>query len=421
MSLQGVVAYAQELPSERTCPEWSFEAISERSRPTHGWSEMKRHIAIFVQPFPVLINPLLSIVSTLVGRGYRVSAITTERFRKEFIELGAEVIAFPFSENLYEDSSKTLELVSPHFDVEPPALILHDPYSLAAMVMADRCGVPSIRATPQLAFDDRNIKDPKVPSEFRNFVECHQGRASQYLKEHGVQLYKEPFYSRTTPTIYLYIKELQLNESADDANSIYAGRCAAERPINGKWSCSNGYRPSVLISSSTAIATEVDYYRSCVEAVKKLGWHAILAPGKDTDVAALEPEIEGIEVMRNVPQILAMPHVDLLVGLGGMTTTMEAMYYGVPQLMLTHGHPEAELYAENVQKHGIGKHLRGKSVTSDEIMWGMALMLKDDAISRKTREMKERVRSSLGAVEVVEWMERSIASGDKRSAVSVLS
>lgn len=371
---------------------------------------MKRHIVYFAYPYAVLINPVFAIVRTLIRRGYRVTCVTSGRYIDEFSRLGADVLQLPFGVEPKPPAvefavAQSLATVSHHLEVNPPDLILHDPYFCAALIIAARHGIPSIRVTPLLAFDGINRNHPNVPLSFKKLIEDYLGRVRLVLNRHGVYKYDDPAHGRSMPTIYLYTPEFQLTESAEDARSVYAGRCAAERPCEATWRKESGELcPSVLISTSTSLPTPLQYFRSCLKAVTDLGWHAVIAPGNSTDLTSLELPSNS-EIVKDVPQILIMPHVDLMICLGGMATTMEAMYHGLPLLMLTHRHLEAEVYADNVQKQRVGIHLRGNSVSAEEIKDHLIVLSQDAELQMRVKEMQGKVKRSPGAEEAVNWIE----------------
>src|SRR5882757_9599511 len=62
-------------------------------RPPRSLDMDRGHIAFLSFPHPPHVNPTVPIVSVLVRRGFRVSYVTSQRFRDRLLGVGAEVIA----------------------------------------------------------------------------------------------------------------------------------------------------------------------------------------------------------------------------------------------------------------------------------------------------------------------------------------
>ena len=379
------------------------------------------HIAIINVPAPVHVNPTLSVVRTLVRRGYRVTYVTSQRFTSKISNLGAEVLLcpileFPFNQNEQRDlpvenqyatsftdlASRTLRLVSPFYEKNIPTMFLYDTLAFAGRVLAQRLRIPAISMTPQLAFSRDNLAEPLVPSEWRDYMLAHSRKSDGFFREHGIPL-TDVELSAQEPAIYFYPKELQLNR-VSDAASLYAARCAAERPDVEPWKTKGDGRPSIVISTSTTFCQDASYYEMCMRALASLNWHVVLAIGKNNDPASFSDLGPNSEIVSNVPLVAVMPRVDLMICLGGMTTITEAMYHGIPLVMLTHGIPEAEMYAENAQSAGLGLHLV-KGATVGDIRNAVVRLSQDIAIRARVHEMQRVVKRSPGAEELVNWLE----------------
>jgi MGT family glycosyltransferase len=391
------------------------------------------HISIFNVPTPVHVHPTFSIVATLIRRGYRVSYVTSGRFAPEFSRYGAEVVYIPrlehpfnqqgdeslpvqqqYSNDFFNLASRTLSLASTFYDKHRPDLILYDAYAFAGLVIANRLGVPAIRITPQLAFDDENLKLPLFPATYVAVLQRFKRRILEFVAQHAATSTSDIPFGRDVPCAYFYTRDLQLNNQAPDPQSIYAGRCAPERPLFGAWAgIDDTSAPAVLVSTSTAIVPGAEYYTSCVRALSGLGWCVLLSLGHEIDAAALGSLPPYARIVGPIPQLMIMPHVEAMICLGGMITTMEAMYHNVPMLMLTHGDVEAEIYAENAQDHGLGIHLPGTGIGADAIREAFVRLTSNDRICDKVREMHQTVKQNPGGEEVVNWLEDHLAASSR--------
>lgn len=378
----------------------------------------RAHIAIYNISAPVHVHPTLALVAALVKRGHRVTYDTSAKFEQEIRALGAEVVNHSLLDIRDPDSAERggakrpppidamLRAAESFYKRHPPDLILYDALVPAALVLASNLGISAIRMTPQLPLYEHLDGEDSYVKKTREILKHLRKKTHDFLSRHGVDFGDDLTYSRTIRTIYFYVRDVQRNQEIDDGQSIYAGRCASERPMLRRWDSKRctGQR-CILVSSSTAYVQQFQYFNVCVQALAGLGYHIVLALGNNIEVTSLAPLPSTSEIVQNIPQLLVMPHMELMICLGGMTTTMEAMYHGLPLLMLTHGAAEAEVYAENNQRLGLGIHLKGAGVAADRIRDGVIRITKNETIKRSVMHMQRQVRQSPGAEDVSIWIE----------------
>lgn len=371
------------------------------------------HIAIFNIPKPVHIHPTLSVVSTLVRRGHRVTYVSSKTYATEILGLGGIPLCCPelgskpenadgtdldFSPDLAELARATLSVARPFYDQNPPDLIVYDTLAYGGLILADHLRVPSIRITSHLADDEEN---PTYRKHYESFK-----KVDTLLQGYGFRG-DDDIFLRSDPVIYFYPQELQVAYASDDRQSIYAARCAAERPIStaiNRTPVDDGL--VALVSASTAYTQEPKYYKTCMRALSDLGWSTILAIGNNNDPKSFDPLPDCCEIVQGIPQMTIMPYVDLLICTGGMATTMEAMYHGVPLLMLTHGYAQMERYADNSQSHGLGIHLSGTEIGRSDLKKSIIKARESPIVHSKVRRMQRVVRESAGGEDVANYIEQ---------------
>jgi UDP:flavonoid glycosyltransferase YjiC (YdhE family) len=152
-----------------------------------------------------------------------------------------------------------------------------------------------------------------------------------------------------------------------------------------------------------------------MQAALELDWDVVLAIGENNSTDALQPLPTRCKVLKDIPQIVVMPTVSFIISMAGTATTMEAMYHGLPMLVITPGYAEAEMYAENVRRHGLGLHVEGKNVTVDLLKRHMVRITTDDGLNTNVRRMQSIVRRGPGGEEVVNWIEGFIRSNFRAS------
>ena len=370
------------------------------------------HAAFFVFPEFADTIPTLSIVTTLIRRGWRVSYVTTDRFSAELTVLGAEFLQCPsyreFSANPTDGPSgpekqlsaltaRTLAEVSPFYERNRPTVVVHDTVSVAGRILAKQWDIPAIQVSCDFRMDKR-YRSRQAP-EFFDAVFQTAASFRNVLATYGIT--GDGFcFSRSEMNIYFYPKLFQLDSDAVDENSFYAGRCAPERPYTDKWQPRKDDRPTVLVSSSSLFLQGPGYFNMCIDALVSQQWHVILNIGDNNVPDAFRDLPPQFELIRGRPLIAIMPYVDLLVCAGGMMTTVESIYCGVPMLTITYGNVELEAYAENGVRLGVGRHLMKEDANARTITNSLLEMFSDDELFSTVRQMRRLVRADPGAEEV---------------------
>lgn len=373
------------------------------------------HIAILGFPHQPHVHPILPIVSTLIRRGYRVTYVTSDLFASRVIELGAEVVLCPLYIdpndnnrflNLFTLATRTLSEVTPFYENNIPNLILYDRAFFAGRVLSTRWSIPAITTSPVLAFEMADVsKLDESSTKWRDKLLSYDRDANRFFERYGIRE-DNSFFHNERLNIYLYPRFYQLDCSAFDERFFYAGRCAAEQAYHGVWRTVNaGRRPLVLVSTSTAYAPVPDYFKMCIDALSGLHWHVLLALGDNIDPASFHPLPPHCEIVQHIPLIKVMPHVNLFVCLGGPISTTEALYHGIPLVMITHGHMDPEAYAENAVRLGIGIHLRKAETTVENIRQSALRVMEDQVIVDRVRQLQQLVRREPGAEDTANRIE----------------
>lgn len=376
------------------------------------------HIAILSFPHHPHVYPTLPIVSTLVRRGYRVTYVTSGLFASRVIDLGADVILCPLYIdpngnnrflNLFTLAARTLSEVTPFYEKNIPDLILYDRAFLAGRVLSTKWSIPAITTSPVLAFEMADVsKLERSSRKWRETLLSHERDANRFFERYGIKE-ENSFFHNERLNIYLYPRVYQLDGNAFGERFFYAGRCAAEQAYHGVWRTVNaGERPIVLVSTSTAYAPVRDYFKMCIDALSDLRWHVLLAIGDNIDPETFNPLPPHCEIVQHIPLIKVMPHVNLFICLGGPISTTEALYHGIPLLMITHGHTDPEAYAENAVRLGIAIHLRKCETTVENIRQSALRVMEDQAIVDRVRQLQNFVRREPGAEDTANRIEEHL-------------
>jgi len=279
-----------------------------------------------------------------------------------------------------------------------PDVIVHDYVSVAGRILAKQWGIPTIQASCDFKLDKR-YPSRQAPDLIKH-VSYFEPQLKSFLERYDV-VDEVLYFHRAKLNIYFYPNIFQLDGNTLDESCFYAGRCAPERPYSDKWRPKDtDNRPTVLVSTSSLYVKGPDYFKMCIDALADLQWHVILQIGENNSAYCFDTLPPHFEIIQHKPQIAILPYVHLLICAGGMMSTMDAMYCGVPLLMMTHGHVELEAYADNNVRLGLGRHLKKTDSNVEAIRTSVLQMSEDISLGLRVKQMQRLVRASPGGEEV---------------------
>jgi MGT family glycosyltransferase len=303
----------------------------------------------------------------------------------------------------------TMSSVASRYDVDRPDLIIYDFVALAGRILANRLGIPAIQTSPVFAHDpDRFFEQVKNPL-WRDQLLWEGKTNDECLKRYGVEGTEFVFH-REKLNIYLFPRPIQPEGNFLGRNFFYAGRCAAERPSHGDYQARDtGGKPVCFIVTSTSYLREPAFYKMFIEAFRDGKWHVIMSLGDICDPEDLGDVTGNFELIKNVDNTRILPHANLFISQGGIVSESEALFHGVPLLILSCGFLELEWQAENVEELGLGVHLMGAEMNAKTIRQAADRMAGDQGLRERVGEISRRIRREAGAEETADRIEEFLA------------
>ena len=114
---------------------------------------------------------------------------------------------------------------------------------------------------------------------------------------------------------------------------------AAERSTDEPpaWLDRLGGMPIVYVTMGTIWNRDLDLFRHVIEAVRDEGVALVVTVGRQNDPAALGPQPDNVVVHRYVPQAVVLERCDAVIAHGGSGTTLGALAFGLPLLVIPQG------------------------------------------------------------------------------------
>ncbi|MFJ9213852.1 macrolide family glycosyltransferase [Streptomyces sp. NPDC102264] len=374
------------------------------------------HIAFFNFPAIGHVNPTLGLLEELVRRGHRVTSTATDHFVPAVEAAGAEAVRChsvfgdfyrsPFTAEAIEgeglrcleEATSLVDQVDAFYHDDKPDLIIHDFMAWGARFYAARHNIPTIRLFPtygvhekfsiQERFPLAGFTDPKVVEML--------GKLTEILPSFGLPADPMAFFQDVAQHNIVFLpRDFHYEGDSFDERFVFAGPCLADRSAyQGTWQPASPDRPVLLISLGTAATGWPEFFRTAIDAFGDSEWDVVMAVGDHIDSAELGTVPANFSVNRHVPQLDVLQHASLFVTHGGMNSTMESLYYGVPMVVIPQMN-EQKANGMRVEELGLGRHLAPADTTVDSLRRSVT----DVAASQDVAANVERMRDSIRGVD----------------------
>jgi MGT family glycosyltransferase len=334
------------------------------------------------------VNPTLPVVSELVRRGHSVSYHTSPAFSEEIAATGATVHLYPggdqplpdppipltLLEQLARSTVRLLPAVLTDLRRVRPDLIVHDAACAWGAVAARELQVPAAASFTTFAFN-RHVPSPTRGS-WALLAAAMARRGSLRGFQRSRWELRRRFNTRGLPLLDLgnirqplnlvyTSRAFQPDVEEFDASYRFVGPSIGARRIDPSFP-TDGLRDPVLYASlGTVFQADPQLLRSFATALAPLGGTVVISTGQ-IDPATLDPMPANVLARRFVPQPEVLARAALMVTHGGMNSVNEAMYAGVPMLVVPQG-ADQPMVARRVVELGAGLSIRTQDATESSV------------------------------------------------------
>jgi MGT family glycosyltransferase len=161
--------------------------------------------------------------------------------------------------------------------------------------------------------------------------------------------------------------------------------------------------PLLYISLGTMFNNRADLFQLCFEAFGNESWQVVLSSGNRVHQTILGQAPANFSLAPFVPQLEILRKASVFLTHGGMNSTMESLYYGVPLVVIPQMF-EQSMTAQQVEEMGLGTRLDTRDLSPAELRAAVERVASDPAIRERVRAMQQKVRSAGGAVRAAEAM-----------------
>ena len=137
----------------------------------------------------------------------------------------------------------------------------------------------------------------------------------------------------------------------------------------------------VYLTMGTVWNRNLDIFRLVIEAVRDEDIALIVTVGRENDPASLGPQPDNVVAHRYIPQGQLLPRCHAVITHGGAGTTLGALAFGLPLLVLPQG---ADQYAnaERIVTAGAGRQLLKDELSVEAVRDSLRTVLDDASYQR---------------------------------------
>jgi len=372
------------------------------------------------------VNPTLPVVRELIRRGEQVIYYDTAEFRTQIEATGATFRAYPagaisskdistalhdgvlvrVSELLLASTEKLLPFVLEEFGRTRPDLIMFDSTALWGRMAATEVALPAVGSITTFVFDERmagiRARDllallgqtlPRVPWLLRRRARLKRRYPRAYPK--GQPL----FPVRGELNLVFTSRALQPDSTLIDESFTFVGP-SIDKATRGTRDLGLPVgRPLIYLSLGTIHVPSSELLRECFEALADIPAHALVSIAERADIRTLDSTPDNVTIRRSVPQLQVLQHCDVFITHGGINSLHEALYYGVP-LVLIPLQFEQLLNARVAEDHGAGLVLdgpmRGRPLTASALRDAVQRVLTEPGFRTSARSAQDILRATGG-------------------------
>jgi len=382
------------------------------------------------------INPTLPVVAELVRRGHSVVYHTTPAFQSEVEGAGATVRLYAggdqappdpptplgYLENLARIALRVLPAVLADHRHDQPDVIVHDAACPWGAIAAHELSVPAASSFTTFAFN-QHVRSPTSASRDLLLAALahpiHSGRYAQARLALGRR-----FNARQLPLLDLgdihqplnlvyTSREFQPAAEALDQSYRFVGPSTGARPTDSAFPMERLQDPVLYVSLGTVFKADPQLLRTFATALAPLGGTVVVSTGQ-TRPDALAPLPPNVVVRQTVPQVDLLRRAALFVTHGGMNSVNEAMYAGVPMLVVPQG-ADQPMVASRIAELGNGLAIRTQDVTEATVRARARELLHDEQYRSAAATMRIAQRKAGGSRRAVDELEDYLRATGRRT------
>ena len=382
-------------------------------------------------------NPTLPIMQELVQRGHEVLYYNAESFRHKVAPTGVDFRLMPeplptqreISEALHEfiNAARIISGMSRHLTHflidelgrEQPDLVIYDSVAMWGYIAARVNKIPQICFITTFVLDgSQNAIGIGTMLRFLGSILPHAFKLLRWRRSMARE-----FGSQNSGGITEYAdlnlvftsREFHPENSFIDDRFRFVGPSINLQTRDGEFPFEqlNAEQKKVYISLGTVNHLNNAFYQTAFTAFADYPAQFILSVGHNTPIDRLGHIPANFIVRNYVPQLEILQHVNAFITHGGMNSTHEGLYYGVPELVVP-SHFEQLLNGKRVAQTGAGILLGDRrpygQVTAQQLREGLDRLLNDSSYRVEADKIGRTLQNAGGYLKATDLIEAYVSN-----------
>lgn len=375
------------------------------------------------------INPTLHVVEELISRGEEVVYFSIEAFRERIEKTGATVRTIDdekfiqaflsggrnYLQERINGLLHTADVIIPsvleqiegeHFDY-----IIHDSMFGCGRLIAQILNLPAINSCTSFAQDEKSFKQmldhlsKNIPLEVQDRIHNDfESLTNGIIEKYGVNINSpyEVFCNPASLTIVYTIKEFQPFGDTFNETFKFVGPSISTQVKNEGFDYTSIEEKSLIyISLGTVFNEAIDFYKLYMKAFENSKHTIVMSIGNKTEISDLGNIPKNFIVKNYVPQTELLKYTKLFITHGGMNSTHEGIYNGVPLVVIPQS-ADQPVIAKQVESLGAGVKLQMQGLTADQLSESVEIVLNNPSCKEAALNLKESLRKSGGYKQAVD-------------------
>jgi MGT family glycosyltransferase len=160
-------------------------------------------------------------------------------------------------------------------------------------------------------------------------------------------------------------------------------------------------KPVLYISLGTMANKRPEFYKECLAGFKDSDWQVVMSVGTKIDIADLGEIPDNFIVRASVPQLKILERASIFITHGGMNSTMEALYNGLPLIVLPQM-GEQQITAQQIADLGLGMTLPNSTRSkAAELVQAVETVRREPSYREKAARFQRAIREAGGYQQAV--------------------
>ncbi|WP_240417285.1 macrolide family glycosyltransferase [Paenibacillus periandrae] len=375
------------------------------------------------------INPTIGVVQELISRGEEVVYFTIEAFRERMEKTGATVRTFDGQKFIKAFISggrnylpervngllHTADIVIPsvleQIKGERFDYIIHDSMFGCGRLLAQILKLPAINSCTSFAQTKESFDNmleqltSEIPAEIIKPIQDEFQSLTKKVKEkYDVEIHSpyEVFCNPAPLTIVYTTRDFQPFGEAFDPTFKFVGPSISSRLAQDNFDLTaiKGKSP-IYISLGTVFNQSIDFYKLCFKAFGNTDHTIVMSIGNRTQISDKGEIPNNFIVNSYVPQLDVLQYTKLFITHGGMNSTNEGLYYGVPLIVIPQS-ADQPIIAGQVANIGAGIQLQMQGLTATQLREAADHVLNHPSFNEAASKIKESFQRSGGYHQAVD-------------------